>query len=70
MDSNWCSDRWHNNYNGAPCDGSSWETGGSENRVRRGGSWYVDAVFCRSASRNWDALGLRVRNCGFRVAVA
>ncbi|WP_445252075.1 MULTISPECIES: SUMF1/EgtB/PvdO family nonheme iron enzyme [unclassified Microcoleus] len=35
----WCSDKWHDNYNGAPTDGSSWETGTDNNRVLRGGSW-------------------------------
>ncbi len=45
----WCSDRWHDNYNGAPTDGSSWETGRDNNRVQRGGSWNSNAVVCRCA---------------------
>jgi formylglycine-generating enzyme required for sulfatase activity len=65
----WCSDRLHSNYNGAPTDGSSWETGGSDYGVLRGGSWPYVAVCCRSAFRPWDALGLRYRNDGFRVAL-
>ena len=36
----WCADPWHGNYNGAPSDGSSWGTGGDNNRVQRGGSWF------------------------------
>ena len=48
----WCLDYWHNNYEGAPTDGSAWVEGGNSNRrVRRGGSWYSYPGNCRSASR-------------------
>ncbi|TAE97429.1 MAG: protein kinase, partial [Oscillatoriales cyanobacterium] len=53
----WCSDKWHDNYSGAPTDGSSWETGTDNNRVLRGGSWNNDAVGCRSAYRNGNSAG-------------
>ena len=66
----WCSDRWHYNYNGAPNDGSSWETGSHDYRVRRGGSWNSNAVNCRSANRNRNLLSNRYWGIGFRVAVA
>src|SRR3990172_4480542 len=33
----WVQDRWHNNYDGAPADGSSWESGDISRRVERGG---------------------------------
>ncbi|MEZ2252037.1 formylglycine-generating enzyme family protein, partial [Microcoleus sp.] len=65
----WCSDKWHDNYSGAPTDGSSWETGGSEYRVRRGGSGRYDAVVCRSANRDRYSAGGRLRGIGFRVAL-
>jgi eukaryotic-like serine/threonine-protein kinase len=65
----WCSDRWHDNYNGAPTNGSAWETGTSEYRVHRGGSWSDDAVYCRSAYRFRYSAGLRIRYFGFRVAL-
>jgi formylglycine-generating enzyme required for sulfatase activity len=65
----WCSDRWHPNYNGAPTDGSSWETGTGKGRVQRGGSWYYNAVLCRSASRNYSAGNCRGK-IGFRVAIS
>ncbi|MCA6621460.1 MAG: SUMF1/EgtB/PvdO family nonheme iron enzyme [Pseudanabaena sp. M165S2SP1A06QC] len=40
----WCEDVWHENYNGAPNDGSAWLTGGEQNRrALRGGSWYINA---------------------------
>ena len=50
----WCLDTWHNSYDGAPTDGSAWETGGhSTTRVRRGGSWFINPRRCRSAVRNF-----------------
>ena len=67
----WCSDRWHKDYNGAPTDGSSWETGTVDDmRVIRGGSWDNYAVNCRSANRNRDDAGNRVDVIGFRVVVS
>jgi formylglycine-generating enzyme required for sulfatase activity len=36
----WVEDSWHENYDGAPTDGSAWLLGGDPNyRVARGGSW-------------------------------
>ncbi len=66
----WCSDRYHSNYNGAPTDGTSWETGTDDNRVQRGGSWNNNSVYCRSALRLYGSADGRWRNWGFRVAVA
>ncbi len=64
----WCSDRWHENYEKAPTDGSSWETGTVENyRALRGGSWYDYARNCRSGLRNWLGADLDDNDCGFRV---
>ncbi|ABG49918.1 serine/threonine protein kinase [Trichodesmium erythraeum IMS101] len=49
----WCQDVGHENYNGAPTDGSAWETGGdSSSRVCRGGSWDYFPRRCRSADRD------------------
>lgn len=66
----WCSDRWHRNYNGAPTDGSSWASGTDYCRVQRGGSWLNNAVDCRSAHRHWDFAGSCDSSIGFRVAIA
>lgn len=63
-----CSDRWHENYNGAPTDGSSWETGTDDGRTRRGGAYYHNAVFCRCAFRNRCLADERHTLIGFRVA--
>jgi formylglycine-generating enzyme required for sulfatase activity/tetratricopeptide (TPR) repeat protein len=38
----WLADKWHENYEGAPIDGSVWEEGGENYRVLRGGSWDND----------------------------
>lgn len=66
----WCSDHWHSSYDNAPTDGSSWETGADDNRVRRGGSWYDNAVYCCSAARFWNSAGHCNKLYGFRVALS
>lgn len=66
----WCEDVWHENYNGAPNDGSAWLTGGEQNRrALRGGSWDNDADLCRSAYRNWVIADFRNDGIGFRVVL-
>lgn len=66
----WCEDVWHENYNGAPNDGSAWLTGGEQNRrALRGGSWDNDADLCRSAYRNWVIADFRNDVIGFRVVL-
>jgi len=47
----WCQDYWHNNYTGAPANGSAWESPTSSYRVLRGGGWGHHARYCRSALR-------------------
>ena len=40
----WVEDQWHDNYKGAPLDGSAWvDRESGANRVYRGGSWYGTA---------------------------
>ncbi|MDJ0620221.1 MAG: formylglycine-generating enzyme family protein [Calothrix sp. MO_192.B10] len=65
----WCQDTWHDNYEGAPTDGSAWIKFGNENdyRVLRGGSCFFIPDFCRCAYRNsfspdnvYSSFGLRV----------
>src|SRR5512132_2996167 len=53
----WVEDVWHDNYQGAPSDGSAWTDGEGVNssrlRVDRGGSWHAVPGYLRSAGRNW-----------------
>jgi formylglycine-generating enzyme required for sulfatase activity len=66
----WCQDYWHDNYQGAPSDGSAWLTGGNDaRRLLRGGSWYDYPENCRSADRDWDAPVVRHYGIGFRLVV-
>ncbi len=65
----WCADTWHDNYDGAPTDGSAWTENGNDNRSPpRGGSWYFNPTLCRSASRfTYDRRDYDVSSLGFRV---
>ncbi|MGK7928888.1 MAG: SUMF1/EgtB/PvdO family nonheme iron enzyme [Spirulina sp.] len=65
----WCADDWHDNYEGAPNDGSAWVENEKENYpVLRGGSWLHYPYVCRSAFRILNILvwGSDL-NVGFRV---
>ncbi|MGK7888229.1 MAG: SUMF1/EgtB/PvdO family nonheme iron enzyme [Leptolyngbyaceae cyanobacterium] len=64
----WCADHWHDNYNGAPTDGSAWVTGGdSESRVLQGGSWLNRPRDCRSANRFRHLADAGNLSIGFRL---
>jgi formylglycine-generating enzyme required for sulfatase activity len=64
----WVEDCGHDNYFGAPDDGSAWITGNCRNGyVIRGGSWMDFPAFLRSASRKWTN-SARSSFVGFRVA--
>lgn len=68
----WVEDCWHNSYENAPVDGSTW-TEGYEiplRRILRGGSWFVNPGFLRSAFRLSFGSEDRYFNAGFRVARA
>ena len=70
----WCADRWHESYNGAPTDGSAWEVTDEDNRpyrVIRGGSWDSIANSCRSAHRRKQGVTSSGTNkLGFRIVVS
>jgi formylglycine-generating enzyme required for sulfatase activity len=66
----WCADVWHDDYTGAPTDGSAWQCHTTSSRVLRGGSWHDPPGICRCAAR----LKLNPSDgedfIGFRVALA
>ena len=65
----WCADNWHDNYEGAPTDGSAWIKG-DENigaRVLRGSSWYHPFGRCPSVRRSHGSPDNRFSDIGFRV---
>jgi formylglycine-generating enzyme required for sulfatase activity len=64
----WCSDR-HGEYpKGAVSDPTGPKVG--SDRVNRGGSWYNEAAYCRSAYRYWNAPVVRNYSLGFRLALS
>jgi formylglycine-generating enzyme required for sulfatase activity len=63
----WCEDSWHNNYNGAPTDGTAWIDNSTESKLLRGGSWIHAPRNCRSAIRGGSSRDDRDRFIGFRV---
>ncbi len=72
----WCSDDWHDDYEGAPTDGRAWRRRGglwssikgTDNHVVvRGGSWLDNPDTCRSASRFHNSRVPRYNGIGFRV---
>jgi formylglycine-generating enzyme required for sulfatase activity len=65
----WVQDVVHDNYEGAPVDGSAWEEGGdASRRILRGGSWLYNPRYLRSALRNGFSAVLSNDIVGFRVA--
>jgi len=69
----WCADHWHDNYEDAPIDGSAWvdeDDNDNENdsRLLRGGSWFGNPDYCRSAHRSYADPGESLSSTfGFRV---
>ncbi len=63
--SEWVEDSYHDNYKGAPSDGSAWERRNSKKRVVRGGSWNSPSVTLRSSNRQYGTSGNW--NLGFRL---
>jgi formylglycine-generating enzyme required for sulfatase activity len=63
----WVADCWHQNYEGAPTDGSVWTRGADCNgRVVRGGS--IDYLFVGSSTRMYASYDQNKLNLGIRVA--
>ena len=78
----WVQDEWHDNYTGAPNNGSGWCTGAcpinasdsvynasnSAYRVMRGGSWFNVAGSLRAANRNYYTPAYQGNNFGGRLS--
>ena len=64
----WVQDCRNGNYQGAPRDGSAWESGNCSARVLRGGSWLILPRSLRAANRFRYFSGFRLNYVGFRVA--
>jgi formylglycine-generating enzyme required for sulfatase activity len=71
----WCADRWHDDYRGAPEDGSAWGRESDtdpddpgERKVIRGGGWGLDSQATTYYSRATFGRVLRCNISGFRIA--
>jgi formylglycine-generating enzyme required for sulfatase activity len=66
----WVEDCWHQNYSGAPADGTEWRNNCSSDgrRVLRGGGWINNPRISRSAIRVDDSPGSRNDSSGVRLA--
>lgn len=66
--SQWTSDCLHDDYVGAPSDGSAWVSGDCRVHPVRGGSWYNFAGNLRAAVRIWANNDYRLSFLGLRLA--
>ena len=64
----WVADCWHENYRGAPSDGSAWVSRDCRERVLRGGSFASEPTYVRSSSRFKYDVDVRYYANGLRVA--
>jgi len=63
----WTQDCQNLSYNGAPADGSAWESGSCAMRVGRGGAWNNHPDVLRALHRKFDDNGGRDNINGLRV---
>jgi formylglycine-generating enzyme required for sulfatase activity len=64
----WVEDCWSPTLAGLPKDGSPRTGGDCSSHVVRGGAWSDEPKDLRSAKRNWEVVGERRAEIGFRVA--
>lgn len=67
--SEWCLDNWHDNYKGAPSDGTEWKRGSAGSRVVRDCSWTDPGYMCRSAYRQKKSELVKSAMIGLRVVM-
>jgi formylglycine-generating enzyme required for sulfatase activity len=63
----WTEDCWTDNYQGAPIDGTAQSAGDCTQHELRGGSWFTQPDFVRTAYRNRFAGDYRSTSIGFRL---
>jgi len=66
----WCEDWLHDDYNGAPSDGSAWTNPPGKYRVQRGGCYDCDGWSCVSTYRDYGRQDSGMCFYGFRVAAS
>ena len=64
----WVADCWHENYQGAPSDGSAWVESDCLSRVIRSGSWKNDPSYVRPSNRDHYDATVRYPTHGLRIA--
>jgi formylglycine-generating enzyme required for sulfatase activity/uncharacterized caspase-like protein len=64
----WTEDCFHDDYFGAPADGSAWMGENCKGHVARGGAWSSSPWMLRCAFRAWFPTDFRSSNHGFRLA--
>ena len=65
----WCEDDWHNNYTGAPTEGTAWvDLPRGSSRVLRSGGWNDYGNYCRSAFRYYCGPSFAFDFIGFRLS--
>jgi formylglycine-generating enzyme required for sulfatase activity len=63
----WTEDCWHEDYKGAPVDGSARTVGDCSEHELRGGSWFTTPTFVRAGYRNHFAANYRTSSVGIRL---
>jgi formylglycine-generating enzyme required for sulfatase activity len=66
----WCADAWHDDFQGAPADGSAWMAEDAKERVLRSGSWKDPADRLTSSARRRAAHDLKDDAVGLRCVLA
>jgi len=70
--SEWVSDCYHDSYDGAPADGSTWTACPPENSqtVMRGGSWHSSSAAIRASERSYESPGVGNTSIGIRCCLS
>lgn len=63
----WTEDCWHEDYKGAPIDGSARTDGDCSEHELRGGSWFTTPAFVGAGYRNHFAANYRTSSVGIRL---